>query len=74
MVTRQARKCKAKLHEADGSIEEALCYGASFLARVGNFQESRRVWTDQDFRAAEGVRRKINAFLEEHYLQRRHRR
>ncbi|MGD0649626.1 MAG: hypothetical protein ABSA97_00535 [Verrucomicrobiia bacterium] len=53
--------------EADGSIEDGTYYGASFLARLGYFDKSKRFWTDKDFPEAEGVRQRIISFIEKHH-------
>jgi hypothetical protein len=55
-----------KPHAADGSVEEGIYYGASFLARIGFFDKSKRFWTDQDFPEADGVRQKIIAYIEKY--------
>ena len=43
----------------DASLEEANYFGATFLARIGYFEASRRFWTDAEFPQAEIVRRRI---------------
>lgn len=55
-----------KFVEGDNSKEEGAYYGASFLARVGYFDKSRRFWTDRDFPEAEEVRRRIIANILKH--------
>jgi hypothetical protein len=52
--------------EGDNSREEGTYYGASFLARVGYFDKSKRFWTSRDFPEAEGVRQKIIANVLKH--------
>ena len=55
-----------KPHIGDGSLEEGLGYGTSFLARIGYFDKSERFWTDREFPEAEGVRQKIIAYVRKH--------
>jgi hypothetical protein len=43
----------------DASLEEANYFGATFLARIGYFDASRRFWTDAAFPDADAVRRRI---------------
>ena len=51
----------------DNSKEESAYYGASFLARIGYFDKSKRFWTDEDFPDAEQVRQKIVKYIRDHY-------
>lgn len=51
---------------ADGSLEESMEYGVSFLARIGFFDSSKRFWTSQDFPQAEEVRDRILTFVKKH--------
>jgi hypothetical protein len=51
---------------ADGSLEESMEYGVSFLARIGFFDKSKRFWTNQDFPQAEEVRGRILAYVKKH--------
>jgi hypothetical protein len=51
---------------ADGSLEESMEYGVSFLARIGFFDKSKRFWTNQDFPQAEEVRARILAYVRKH--------
>lgn len=55
-----------KPHVADGSLEEGVYYGASFLSRIGFFDKSERFWTDRDFGNAEAVRQKIIDYILKH--------
>jgi hypothetical protein len=55
-----------KFNVADGSVEDAEYYGASFLDRIGFFDRSKRFWTDQDFPQAAGVRARILDFARRH--------
>jgi hypothetical protein len=55
-----------KMWVGDNSKEESTYYGASFLARIGYFDKSKRFWTDEDFPEAESVRQKIIAYIEKH--------
>jgi hypothetical protein len=55
-----------KPHVADGSLEEGVYYGASFLSRIGYFDKSQRFWTDQDFSGANAVRERIIAYILKH--------
>ena len=55
-----------KMWVGDNSKEESTYYGASFLARIGYFDNSKRFWTQEDFPEAENVRQKIIAYIEEH--------
>lgn len=50
----------------DGSVEESMEYGVSFLARIGFFDKSKRFWTTQDFPQAEGVRDRILTYVKKH--------
>src|SRR5206468_12601997 len=50
----------------DGSIEEGTYYGASFLARIGYFDKSKRFWTSAEFPESESVRTRILSFVEKH--------
>jgi hypothetical protein len=51
---------------ADGSLEESMEYGVSFLARIGFFDKSKRFWTSQDFPQAVEVRTRILAYVKKH--------
>jgi hypothetical protein len=51
---------------ADGSLEESVEYGVSFLARIGFFDKSKRFWTNQDFPQAEEVRGRILSYVRKH--------
>ena len=55
-----------KFVEGDNSKEEGIYYGASFLARIGFFEKSKRYWTDQEFPEAEGVRQRIISYIKHH--------
>ncbi len=55
-----------KVNVADGSVEDAEYYGASFLDRIGFFDPSKRFWTDQDFPQAAEVRTRILDFARRH--------
>ncbi|TSA18301.1 hypothetical protein D4R75_11400 [bacterium] len=55
-----------KSHVADGSLEEGIYYGASFLSRIGFFDKAQRFWTDQHFASAEAVRQKIIDYILKH--------
>jgi hypothetical protein len=55
-----------KFNVADGSIEDAEYYGASFLDRIGFFDRSKRFWTDQDFPQAAAIRARIRDFAKQH--------
>jgi hypothetical protein len=55
-----------KMWVGDFSKEESTYYGASFLARIGYFDKSKRFWTDEDFPDAENVRQKIIAYILNH--------
>jgi hypothetical protein len=50
----------------DGSVEESMEYGVSFLARIGFFDKSKRFWTSQDFPHAEEVRNRILTYVKKH--------
>jgi hypothetical protein len=50
----------------DGSLEETMEYGVSFLARIGFFEKSKRFWTNQDFPQAEEVRNRILTYVKKH--------
>lgn len=50
----------------DNSKEESTYYGASFLARVGYFDKSKRYWTNQDFPDSEDVRKRIIGYIKAH--------
>jgi hypothetical protein len=55
-----------KFVEGDNSKEEGTYYGASFLARVGYFEKSKRFWTDQGFPEAASVRQRIISYIVKH--------
>jgi hypothetical protein len=50
----------------DGSFEEGVYYGTSFLGRIGFFDKSDRFWTDQEFVQADAIRKKIIDFILKH--------
>jgi hypothetical protein len=51
---------------ADGSVEDAEYYGASFLSRIGFFDPAKRFWTDRRFPEAAEVKQRILAFAQRH--------
>jgi hypothetical protein len=51
---------------ADASLEEANYFGATFLARAGYFDASRRFWTGAAFSDADAVRRRIIGNVNKH--------
>jgi hypothetical protein len=53
-------------HIADGSLEESVYYGVSFLGRIGFFDKSERFWTKENFKDAEPIRMKIIKYILEH--------
>jgi hypothetical protein len=55
-----------KVNLADGSVEDAEYYGASFLDRIGFFDRSKRFWTEQDFPQAGEIRARILDFAQRH--------
>jgi len=55
-----------KFWDGDNSKEEATFYGASFLARIGYFDKTKRFWTDEDFPEADKVRQRILNYIGEH--------
>jgi hypothetical protein len=55
-----------KVNIADGSIEDAEYYGASFLARIGFFYPAERFWTDRSFPEAAEVKKRILEFVRAH--------
>ena len=55
-----------KPHIADGSLEESVYYGVSFLGRIGFFDKTERFWTDQNFREAKLIRKKIIDYIQKH--------
>jgi hypothetical protein len=55
-----------KPHIADGSLEEGVYYGTSFLGRIGYFDKSERFWTAEDFPESEAIRKKIMDFIHKH--------
>lgn len=55
-----------KVNIADGSIEDAEYYGASFLARVGFFDPAQRFWTNRDFPEAAEAKKRILNFVRMH--------
>jgi hypothetical protein len=55
-----------KLQDSDDSQETSVCFGASFLARLGYFDRSRRFWSDEDFPEAAKVRVNIVQFIRSH--------
>lgn len=50
----------------DSSLEEANYFGATFLARIGYFDRTRRFWTDADFPDSDAVRRRIVNHVNQH--------
>jgi hypothetical protein len=48
------------------SIETSTYFGASFLARIGYFDRTRRFWTDQEFPRAPQDREHIINFIRSH--------
>jgi hypothetical protein len=55
-----------KPHIADGSLEESVYYGVSFLGRIGYFDKSDRFWTEQTFKDSDSVRTKIIGYILKH--------
>jgi hypothetical protein len=55
-----------KVNIADGSLEDAEYYGASFLARIGYFDPTQRFWTDRNFPEADEVKKRILGFVKAH--------
>ena len=55
-----------KPHVADGSLEEGVYYGTSFLGRIGFFDKAERFWTDKDFPESEAIRNKIIDYIHKH--------
>ncbi|HUI08359.1 MAG TPA: HXXEE domain-containing protein [Verrucomicrobiae bacterium] len=55
---------KVQIH--DDSLETSVHFGASFLARLGYFDRSKRFWTDEDFPEAAEVRTHIVQFVRAH--------
>ena len=55
-----------KLQDSDDSRETSESFGASFLARLGYFDRSKRFWTDEDFPEASNVRTNIIQFIRAH--------
>jgi hypothetical protein len=53
-------------HIADGSLEESVYYGVSFLGRIGYFDKSDRFWTKQTFKDSDSVRTKIIGYILKH--------
>jgi len=51
---------------ADGSMEECMYYGESYLSRLGFFDPAKCFWTDRKFPEAEGIRQNIIAFIKKH--------
>jgi hypothetical protein len=52
-----------KPNVADGSLEEGVYYGTSFLGRIGYFDKSERFWTEKEFPEAEAIRKKIVNYI-----------
>ena len=50
----------------DGSFEEGVYYGTSFLGRIGFFNKNDRFWTEQEFSQSDAVRKKIIDFILKH--------
>ncbi len=55
-----------KVNIADGSLEDAEYYGASFLSRAGFFDPAQRFWTNRDFPEASEVKKRILTFARAH--------
>jgi hypothetical protein len=55
-----------KPHIADGSLEESVYYGVSFLGRIGYFDKLDRFWTEQTFKDADSIRIKIIGYIIKH--------
>ena len=55
-----------KLQDNDDSQETSVAFGASFLARLGYFDRSKRFWTNEDFPAADHIRANIIKFIHSH--------
>jgi len=55
-----------KVNIADGSLEDAEYYGASFLARVGFFDRAQRFWTDRNFPESSEIKKRILGFVRAH--------
>jgi hypothetical protein len=55
-----------KPNVADGSLEEGVYYGASFLGHIGYFDKSERFWTGREFPEAKEVRQRIIAYILKH--------
>ncbi len=55
-----------KVNIADGSLEDAEYYGASFLARIGYFDPSQRFWTDRNLSKSADVKSRILSFVRAH--------
>jgi hypothetical protein len=55
-----------KSNIGDGSFEEGIYYGTSFLGRIGFFNKKDRFWTDQEFSQSEAVQKKIIDFILKH--------
>jgi hypothetical protein len=50
----------------DGSFEEGVYYGTSFLGRIGFFNKADRFWTNQEFSQSEVIRKRIIDFIQKH--------
>ena len=50
----------------DGSFEEGVYYGTSFLGRIGFFNKDDRFWTDREFSQSEVIRKRIVDFILKH--------
>jgi hypothetical protein len=55
-----------KPHIGDGSLEEGVYYGVSFLGRIGFFDKSECFWTNQKFSKAKVIRKKIIKYILSH--------
>jgi hypothetical protein len=55
-----------KLQDNDDSQETCVAFGASFLARLGYFDRSKRFWTDENFPEADKIRMNIIQFIHSH--------
>jgi hypothetical protein len=55
-----------KPHIADGSLEEGVYYGTSFLGRIGFFDKAERFWTNQEFNESEAIRERIISYILKH--------
>jgi hypothetical protein len=56
-----------KMKFENDSIEEYICYGASFLARAGYFNTKKRFWTNEEFPESTEVKARIVKYIREHF-------